>query len=462
MNYRLYLCTVLVFVVYACAPTFYEKTYEFNKALADGNYDQAAVMMESSEKMATGRLEFLYYVNSGMVASLQEKFDHSNQMFQKADIFIEDHKKSVLEEGGALLLNPNLSTYGGEDHEKLMVNYFKALNYLELKKYDDALVECKRMSLALNRLSEKYSSDKKYKKDAFIHVMMGIIYEAFKDPNNAFIAYRNALDIYQNDYSRLFKMPVPKQLQYDLVRTAQETGLWDDAKKYAQEFGIEVPKEDNYANLVLLWNNGMSPVKAEWGVNFAIIRGSNGWVTFVNKELGLSFPYYAGKDELSVTWIRAVFPKYVERKSFYTRAVMMDSTGQEFNFSFAEDINAISFKVLEERMLLEFGKTLLRVAVKQSIAARVSQENEGWGAALSILGSATESADTRSWQSLPKNISYTRIPIKKGQKTLDIELTNIKGGKEKRTLPLPDFYKGETIVLPYYTLTSFDAGAHNF
>ncbi|KXX67609.1 COG3014 family protein [Flammeovirga sp. SJP92] len=461
MNYRIYLCTALVFLVYACAPTFYEKTYEFNKALAEGNYDQAAVMMEASDKMASGRLEFLYYVNSGMVASLQEKFDYSNQMFQKADIFIEDHKKSVLEEGGALLLNPNLSTYGGEDHEKLMVNYFKALNYLELKKYNEAIVECKRMNLALNRLSEKYSSEKKYKRDAFIHVMMGIIYEANKDPNNAFIAYRNALEIYQNDYARLFKMAVPQQLKYDLVRTAQETGLWDDAKKYAKDFGIELSKEDNYANLVLLWNNGMSPVKAEWGLNFAIIEGSNGWVTFVNKEYGLSFPYYAGNDKLSVTWIRAVFPKYVERKSFYTKASLSEG-GQQYPLSFAQDINAISFKVLEERMLLEFSKTLLRVALKQSVAARVSQENEGWGAALSILGSATESADTRSWQSLPKDILYTRVPLKEGQKTIDIELTNIKGGKEKRTLELPQFYKGETIVLPYYTLTSFDAAGHNF
>ncbi|MBD0402360.1 COG3014 family protein [Flammeovirga sp. EKP202] len=461
MNYRIYLCTVLVFVVYACAPTFYEKTYEFNKALAEGNYDQAAVMMEASDKMASGRLEFLYYVNSGMVASLQEKFDYSNQMFQKADIFIEDHKKNVLEEGGALLLNPNLSTYGGEDHEKLMVNYFKALNYLELKQYNEAIVECKRMNLALNRLSEKYSSEKKYKRDAFIHVMMGIIYEANKDPNNAFIAYRNALDIYQNDYARLFKMTVPQQLKYDIVRTAQETGLWDDAKKYAKEFGIELPKEDNYANLVLLWNNGMSPVKAEWGLNFAIIEGKNGWVTFVNKDFGLSFPYYVGNDKLSVTWIRAVFPKYVERKSFYTRATV-DDGGTQYPLSFAQDINAISFKVLEERMLLEFSKTLLRVALKQSVAAKVSQENEGWGAALSILGSATESADTRSWQSLPKDILYTRVPIKEGQKTIELELTNIKGGKEKRTIELPQVYKGETIVLPYYTLSSFDAAAHHF
>ncbi|MBB6463897.1 COG3014 family protein [Flammeovirga kamogawensis] len=457
MIYRFLICLTLVFTVVACAPTFYQKTYEFNKALSESNYDQAAAFMAASKKMETGRLEFLYYVNYGMVTSLQREFDQSNQYFQKADIFVEDHKKSVLEEGGALLLNPNLTTYPGEDHEKLMVNYFKALNYLEMRQYNEALVECKRMNIRLNQLSDKYKSDKKYKKDAFIHVMMGIIYEAFNDPNNAFIAYRNALDIYENDYAKLFKTPIPQQLKLDLVRTAQETGLWDDADKYAKKFGIENKKDEAYADLVLLWNNGMSPVKDEWGINFAIIQGSNGWVTFVNKDLGLTFPYYAGKDQPSVSWIRAVFPKYVERKSFYKDAIVMDSTGNKYGFSFAEDINAISFKVLEERMLLEFSKTLLRVALKQSVAAKVSQENEGWGAALSIIGSATESADTRSWQSLPKDISYSRIPLVEGQTSVEIELTTLKGTKEKRTIQLPKFNKGERVVLPYYTLTSFDA-----
>ncbi|OHX66854.1 COG3014 family protein [Flammeovirga pacifica] len=458
---RFFVCAIVACIVVACAPTFYEKTYEFNKALAEGNFDAAALMMSQSEKkMSKGRLEFLYLVNSGMVASLQDNFEKSNQDFQKADIFIEDHKKNAFEEGGALLLNPNLTTYPGEDHEKLMVNYFKALNYLEMRQYNEALVECKRMNLRLNQLSDKYKSDKKYKRDAFINVMMGIVYEAFNDPNNAFIAYRNALDIYQNDYAKLFKMPVPDQLKFDLIRTARETGLYDEADKYATQFGMDFQKDDSYAHLTLLWNNGMSPVKAEWGVNFAIIQGSNGYVTFVNKELGLSFPFYCGNDMPAVTWIKAVFPKYVERKNFYKHARLVGADNIAYKFSHAENINAISFKVLEERMLLEFSKSLLRVAMKQSIAARVGQENEGLGAALSILGSASESADTRSWQSLPRDISYTRIPLKEGQTSVEIILTNDKGVEEKKTIPLPQFGKGENVVLPYYSLASYAAKAY--
>ena len=56
--------------------------------------------------------------------------------------------------------------------------------------------------------------------DAFIHTLMGIIYQSTKDYNNAFIAYRNALDVYENEYAKMFHMSVPEQLQKDLVNTA--------------------------------------------------------------------------------------------------------------------------------------------------------------------------------------------------------------------------------------------------
>ena len=64
-----------------------------------------------------------------------------------------------------------------------MIHYYKALNFLKLNDREAALVECKRMNIKLNRLSDKYKSDNKYKKDAFIQILMGIIYDANDDYN---------------------------------------------------------------------------------------------------------------------------------------------------------------------------------------------------------------------------------------------------------------------------------------
>jgi hypothetical protein len=57
---------------------------------------------------------------------------------------------------------------------------------------------------------------------------MGIIYQSAKDYNNAFIAYRNALEVYENDYARMFGMRPPEQLRKDLLNAAWRTGFTDE------------------------------------------------------------------------------------------------------------------------------------------------------------------------------------------------------------------------------------------
>src|SRR5690606_26879271 len=100
------------------------------------------------------------------------------------------------------------------------------------------LVECKRMNIRLNQLSDKYKSDNKYKRDAFIHLLMGIIYDANKDYNNAFIAYRNALEVYQTDYQKMFNLGPPEQLKQDLLRTAYLSGFNEELARFEKDLGM--------------------------------------------------------------------------------------------------------------------------------------------------------------------------------------------------------------------------------
>ncbi|PWJ40115.1 COG3014 family protein [Sediminitomix flava] len=445
---------VLIFAFTSCSlPSFYQKNYELNKAIETQNYSAADEFMKAHEKKdANGRNRFLYYVNAGTVASLAGKYEESNTYFEKAYIFIEDERKQFLEQGAALLLNPNLSTYFGEDHEVLMIHYYKALNYVHLGDYEKALVECRRLDLRLQALSDKYKSDKKYKKDAFIHTLMGLIYDANNDYNNAFIAYRNAYLIYENEYKELFKLSAPLQLKKDLVRTADLGGLWTERDEYIQEFGIEYerPSADE-ANAIVIWNNGLGPVKQEWGLNFAIVHNGNGWVSFVNKQHGMSFPFYIGNNDLrAVTWVKAVFPRYVVRPNQFTSAeVIADS--EEYPLELAQNINAISNKVLSERMALEMGKSLFRTAMKQAAAYKVGQKREGLGTLMSIVGNASESADTRNWQTLPASISYTRVPVSDSDSSFIVRMKNAEGRNENKKIDIK-LNKGQTKIVSINTL----------
>ena len=450
------LLSLLALFISCSAPTFYAKTYEFNESVASGNLDKAEQIIDKNERIKEGRNRFLYLVNAGMVEHLKGNFEESNAFFQKADLFIEDHKKKALQTGASFLLNPNISTYDGEDHEILMINYYKALNYYILGDKNAALVEVRRLNLALDRLSEQYKSETKYQQDAFMHVLMGLIYESNGEFNNAFIAYRNAYVIYESDYVKLFNLGAPQQLKEDLVRSAALGGLYSEKNEYEQKFGIKYSDKAGQSSMVLLWNNGLGPVKDEWGINFAIVYTGNGWITFVNKEYGMTFPFYIGETDMrGLTWIKVVFPRYVEREQLFTSGVV-DYAGESYQLELAEDINAISFHVLNERMLLEFATSLIRVALKQVAAHEIGKANdsEALGAALSVLASATESADTRNWQTIPHSIYYKRVPVEAGKQTVEFSMYSNSGKPETHYLDI-DIKEGETIIYPFYSLGSY-------
>ena len=453
----LLVCFLAIELVSCSAPTFYAKTYEFNKDISTENFEAAEQLLEEyKEKGETSKNRFLFFVNGGMLEHLKGDFEKSNEYFEKADLFIEDERKKAGEEAAALLLNPNLRTYYGEDHEVLMVNYYKALNYLLLGKNDDALVEVRRLNLGLQKLSEKYKADSKYDKDAYMHLVMGLIYDVNGNYNDAFIAYRNAFEIYENEFLTNFKIGAPEQLKHDILRTAHLSGMREEQLSFESKFGFKYVPLTADANVVVLWHNGMGPVKEEWGINFAIIYTGGGWVNFVSKEYGLSFPFYIGETNLNgLTWIKVVFPRYVERKSIYNSAVIKTING-EYPLQLAEDINAISFKVLGERMNAEFAKSLLRVAIKQAAAYKIgeSQDSPALGAALSIVASASESADTRNWQTLPRNIYYVRVPLTEGLQDVSVVLKGPNGNEEHSQRV--NIKKGLSLIYPFYSLGSHE------
>lgn len=443
----------------SCA-SYYQLNQQFNSAFEQGNLEQADKILASSKKAAKGKERFLYLVNRGVVLSMMGEFEKSNEFLEQAYFYTEDYQVNYLNEAAALLTNPNAVAYKGEDHEKLLLLYYKALNYLQMGAYNEALVECKRLNIRLQQLSDRYKSDKKYDEDAFIHVLMGIIYDAQKDYNNAFIAYRNALNIYRTDYKEMFQVGVPQQLKEDILRTAYLTGFIEEYNFYKKEFDMPDYKyTSSDASLVFFWNNGLGPYKSEWSINFAVVEGEGGVFNFTNEEYGFTFPFsvppsddpekHSSLEDLE--FFRVAFPKYVERDEFYTNA-RLEVKDKKYPIDLAEDVNAIAFKTLRERMLLEFGRSLLRVALKKAAEKGIEKESEGMAVAVSFLNALTEKADTRNWQTLPHSIHYTRVPLEAGEQqiTLELDASNA-NADEKRTFEY-NVRQGETIFQAFYSL----------
>ena len=437
--------------------------YEFNQSFETGNLEQAAKVLEKNKKAAEGKARFLYFLNQGVINSLMGNYEASNEAFEQAYIFGEDYRVNYLNTAASFLTNPNMVDYRGEDHEHLLLLYYKAINYLKLGNYEAALVECRRLNIRLASLSDKYNSPNKYKSDAFVNNLMGIIYEASGDVNNAFIAYRNAYNTYEADYTKLFGMSAPEQLKDDLLRTAYLNGFSDEVRRYEESFGRKfTPSPNQGGELVFFWNNGLGPVKAEWSINFSVIHGQGGLVTFANSDMGFNFPFYLGENEDSekqglaaLEFFRVAFPKYVERPALFTSGELQ-ANGQSYSLQAAEDVNAIAFKCLQERMLAEFGKSLLRVALKKAAEYQVRGENQDLGAAIGLLNALTEKADTRNWQTIPHTIYYSRVPLPAGQQKVELDLTSRNGPKQQHEFNF-DVRKGQTIFHVFHSLEDVPA-----
>lgn len=456
---------LLLLACFSCA-SYYRMNHRFNTHFENGEIDKAERILANSQKAPEGKARLLYYLNRGLVSSLQGEYEESNRFFEEAYTLGEDLRNDYWTTAASLLINPHFSVYTGEDHELLLLHYFKAINFLKMGMYENALVECRRVNIKLQEMSSHYQKgifkkENRYTRDAFIHNLMGIVYEADQDYNNAFIAYRNAADIYREEYLPLFGIDVPPQLRKDLLRTAHIMGFENEKERYEKIFGMKYQHEPvQGGNLVFFWNNGLGPIKDQWSINFALIRGEGGVVNFRNEHLGFNFPFqlenekeYEQKNLDDVEFIRVAFPKYVERPTVFHEATLSSRHGQRVRLEKAEDINGIAFRVLRQRMLKEFGMSLLRVAIKKGAEYGIREQNNDLGAVVSLLNAVTEQADTRNWQTIPHSIYYTRMSLPEGRQTVTLELKGLNSQSHDFTL---DIQKGKTTFQTFHSLEADD------
>ena len=452
---------VLVFAMVGCA-TYYQKTEQFHKYVQQGQFNKADQLLQNDTRGNNGKNALLNYLNHGYVTWAQNQYQRSNFFFGKAEVLIEDYINNLGLEILTYFSNPMIKPYKPEDFETVMVNYYMALNFIKQDKYNEAIVECKRINIKLNALNDKYPDYKnKYQRDAFAHMLMGLFYEGNNDYNNAFIAYRNALEIYETDYKEQFNMNVPRQLKQDLLRTAYLTGFQDEVQFYEDKFNTQYKYNENpYGEVILLWMNGFGPIKGENSINFAKVPNSReGYITLVNQEYGLSYPLYIGdKDDeeqdalKDLRFFRVAFPKYIERKPVFTNAHAVHN-GKTYPLQLVQNINDIAFKSLNDRMVREMAQAIGRLATKKALEALADEHDENIGTLINIVNTLTEKADTRNWQTLPYSISYARIPLQQGENRIVLETFTQNGSRQTREFRFMG-KKGKIYFHPYHSIAT--------
>ncbi|MDR2131491.1 MAG: hypothetical protein LBP56_10090 [Odoribacteraceae bacterium] len=409
-------------LLFAGCATWYQRSAAFHSAVYAGDFEAASRALDKSKSQARKKNRILYYMNKGYVEFTRGRARESNEALETAERLAEAYRREALNEAAAIVSNPEARPYRPEDFEVIMINFYKAMNYLRLPDMEGALVEARKINIKLNALNDKYPDHKnRYQRDAFAHLLMGLIYDAAGDDNNAFIAYRNAYEVYRSDYTALFGIPAPRQLQRDLLRSAYRNGFTVELQEYEREFGLKyTPPATSDGELLFFWLNGFGPVKEEQSLHF-ILQPRGGSVVFYNEALGLSFPFAWSGSAAHPGVLSVAFPRYAERPPAYVSGHVATATGETYPLEIVENINEIALKTLHDRMLREFSTTLLRLAVKKSAEHVARKQNEWAGLAVSILNSATEHADTRNWQTLPYAIFYARVPLPAGDNEITLQ-----------------------------------------
>jgi len=443
-------------LMFASCASYNNQASVYYNNLREGNYEKASSSLDNTKLLKKNRNRLLYLLEKGKVLHLMQDWDQSNRYFNEADIIMEDARSSFGDAAAGTLLNPMMQQYKGEDFEKYLVHYYKALNYLQLNQPEEALVEARRITLRSQAQEDKTGNRKKYSEDAFSLMLQGLIYEKGGDINNAFIAYRNAANVYLENNGSYYGTSFPAQLKKDLLRMAYANGFMDELQRYESilETKYEHHPEAGGGELVIFWENGSAPVKQQQDLFFTLFKDANGNFMFADAAglYNIPFDFSTGynRENIKLENLRSLhvaLPKY-EAQPLRYRGAIAELNGDNFKLEAAENVNELAFATLQERMLRELAKTLTRIAIKKLAEAAVRpdekksndknkteeqkkkekrerNQREALALGMQIFNFVTEKADTRNWQSLPHTIFYTRVPLQKGRN--DIKL-NLQGG----------------------------------
>ncbi|MEE9523730.1 MAG: hypothetical protein V3V59_03155 [Thermodesulfovibrionales bacterium] len=370
-----------------------------------GNYVRQDKCLEASRYVEEKQKEYgpnrqlLYNLDSGMINMECGYYEKSNNSFHAAEDLAEKlWTKSILKEAASFLLNDYTIPYAGEDYERALINLFSAINYAMLSEFDEALVECRRLDANLSVFNEKYDEKNVYKEDAFGRYLSGIIYESVGSIDDAFIDYYKAFETYR-DYESYYGTETPSILIEDLIRVALLTGRSGEVDQLLEEFGINKFNKDdlprNMGKIVFIHLNGRSPVKTD---NKIIVPSPRGPITIAFPRLIVTDP--ACKE---------------------SEVVVISESGKiSVDAELVEDINKIAVKNLDDRKGRLVVKEIARVIAKQGAIDIATGQIEDEGARemtrflLNIVNTAIETADTRSWRTLPGEIYMTRIFLPEG------------------------------------------------
>lgn len=383
---------------------------KFNRFIQVGDFEKARDFAEEklTQKPTPRGEDVLWSLQIGAIDRIKENFSESTRVFDSCEemmTYFDSENSEIGHTIGSVTVNDNVVPYTGQVYDGVMVNTYKALNFMSIGQYDLARVEFNRALDRQRRAKDVFNKEIQELKDEIrgdknnelvqksidnpdlqhrLEEVYPSLYDfsVYPDFVNPFATYMAGLFfLVEGDYSKAV----------DLLK--ESAGMTPDNPIILEDLGaVELALSKGQAIEPIVWvvfENGLGPIKEEFRIDLPLFIFTND-VRYV----GIALP--------KLVFRQAALP-YLEVQSDSTTVKTLQVANMD--------------RVVQTEFEKEFKAILTRAIISTTAKAAAQyileqDDNTSWAAvAMALYSFATTAADVRIWTMLPKDVQIARTPM---------------------------------------------------
>ncbi|MFP2770146.1 COG3014 family protein [Oceanisphaera sp. KMM 10153] len=384
---------------------------DFEQAIVDGRTLDAMALAELGADIdeTTGEADDLLWSLQAAALMRQEKiYSKSNRLFDSAEAKMkgEDTKHLLLqgaELAGSMLLNDSITSYQQSQYDGVMVNTYKALNFMAEGDYANARIEWNRTEDRQRRAAEHFAKKITAQQEELAKEEEKVDQENINRSLEAAspLLQEQGVDLSQWNAYEGYVNPFATYLH----------GLYFMLK--AQDKSDYSKARDSFKRVYGLTRN--ADVKVDMNMANSLLQGRNinkhkpaVWVVFENglgakkEEFRIDLPLFVLTSNVSYSGI--ALPKLVERSPAYSNLqIGRIKTRPLANMD----------RIIQAEFKSEFpyilSREVIRATLKTVAQKQVQDKSPLLGMVAGIAQAASTGADIRGWTTLPKEWQLARI-----------------------------------------------------
>lgn len=313
---------LLLFILSGCA-SYAKKTDAVSVAFRQANYTEAGTKLQ--EILTADRDALLKAMELGLIRHEEGNYRESNRLLEEAYEISENlYGTSITDLLTRSASNATMIPYKSEIFERIYIHYYKMLNYIYLAEEDisrqerDRLLDGVRIegrraqtlldshliaagsyeeaeedkAKLLNQLLDLFAKlngevfnprELTFRDNAFLHYMIGVMYEIYGELDNARISYERSANVYEKGYVKQYGLSpqMIDQAKFDTARIlkTQRDSRWQRVMESLSDTEIKnriqqyLPGQN--AELLVLQEVDMSSPKGELNLLMRLNKNTN-------------------------------------------------------------------------------------------------------------------------------------------------------------------------------------------